>query len=352
MSDTSSTKPLPPRIVSVTPPKPTPVEDPRPEVPTPVAAAPEALPVGSVPVPPASLTPAVPPARQTPAVFSSEDFAHALEAYAYRFEPGQAVTGKVIEVETQGVYVDIGGKAPAFLPLAEAVLRGHDPATVFAVGSEHRFAIDRDRDGEVWLSMRRLAIEEAWAKAQQCLESGEVVTCRVTDHNTGGVVVSFQGLRGFVPRSHLVDRGDLANLKGQRLPLVVLEINREKKRLVLSHRKASQTAVLPQFQKGTLVSGTVAGVRTFGAFGDLGGTAALLHIREITQKFVPNVESVFKVGDPVTAVVMEVDESRGRIALSTKILELHPGEFLENREAVFAQAEERLAKNISKLWDA
>ncbi|MGQ9865956.1 MAG: S1 RNA-binding domain-containing protein [Pseudanabaenaceae cyanobacterium] len=346
MSDTSPTKPLPPRIVSVTPPK---------------TSVPEATPETSAPVvesivadaaAPASAPPVATPARSAPAMFSSEEFAHALEDYAYRFEPGQVVTGKVIEVDPQGVYVDIGGKAPAFLPLAEAVLRGHDPATVFAVGSEHRFAVDRDRDGEIWLSMRRLAIEEAWEKAQQCLDSGEVVECRVVDHNTGGVVVSFQGLRGFVPRSHLVDRGDLESLKGQRLPLVVLEIDREKKRLVLSHRKASQTAVLRQFQKGTLVSGTVASLRTFGAFVEVGGTSALLHIREITQKFVPNVESIFKVGDPVTAAVVDVDESRGRIALSTKILELHPGEFLENREAVFAQAEERLAKNISKLWDA
>jgi small subunit ribosomal protein S1 len=300
----------------------------------------------------ASVPPVANPARPAPAVFSSEDFAHALEGYAYRFEPGQVVTGKVIEVEPQGVYVDIGGKAPAFLPLAEAVLRGHDPATVFAVGSEHRFAVDRDRDGEILLSMRRLAMEEAWEKAQQCLDAGEVVECRVVDHNTGGVVVSFQGLRGFVPRSHLVDRGDLESLKGQRLPLVVLEIDREKKRLVLSHRKASQTSALRQFQKGTLVSGTVTSLRTFGAFVEVGGTSALLHIREITQKFVPNVESIFKVGDPVTAAVLDVDESRGRIALSTKILELHPGEFLENRETVFAQAEERLAKNVSKLWDA
>ncbi len=345
MSDMSETpKPSPPRIVSVTPPKPRGPE------------APDVVPVGE-PVPAAeggaeAMAPVPRPAREVPMAFSTEEFAHALEGYAYRFEPGQVVTGKVIEVEPQGVYVDIGGKAPAFLPLAEAVLRGHDPATVFAVGSEHRFAVDRDRDGEIWLSMRRLAIEEAWEKARQCLESGEVVECRVTDHNAGGVVVSFQGLRGFVPRSHLVDRGDLEQLKGQRLPLVVLEIDREKKRLVLSHRKASQTAVLRQFQKGTLVSGTVASLRAFGAFVDIGGTLALLHIREITQKFVPNVESVFKVGDPVTAAVVDVDESRGRIALSTKILELHPGEFLENREAVLAQAEERLAKNISKLWDA
>ncbi|NJK59903.1 MAG: S1 RNA-binding domain-containing protein [Oscillatoriales cyanobacterium SM2_1_8] len=299
------------------------------------------------PPPPPSIS-----AQTTPSAFSSEDFAQALEGYAYRFEPGQVVQGKVIELEPQGVYVDIGGKAPAFLPLAEAVLRGHDPATVFVAGSEHRFAIDRDRDGEIWLSMRRLAIEEAWEKAQQCLDHGEVVECRVTDANSGGVVVSFQGLRGFIPRSHLVDRGDLESLKGQRLPLVVLEIDREKKRLVLSHRKASQTSVLRQFQKGTLVSGPVSGLRTFGAFIDLGGTAGLLHIREITQKYVPNVEAVLKVGDVVTAAIVEVDESRGRIALSTKILELHPGEFLENREAVFAQAEERLAKNIAKLWDA
>lgn len=106
-----------------------------------------------------------------------------------------------------------------------------------------------------------------------------------------------------------------------------------------------------KISRGLLISGIVSNLRPFGAFIDFDGVSGMLHVREISQKYVSDISNVFAIGDAVTAVVIDVDESRDRISLSTKLLELTPGEMLDNREQVFAEAEARLEKNIQKLWN-
>jgi small subunit ribosomal protein S1 len=81
------------------------------------------------------------------------------------------------------------------------------------------------------------------------------------------------------------------------------------------------------------------------------GVSGLLHIKEISQARVNDINAVFEIGDTVPAVIIDIDESRNRISLSTKLLENHAGELLENTAQVFAEAPERLEKNIQKLWN-
>jgi len=287
--------------------------------------------------------------------FSADDFANALAEHNYEFAVGQTVKGKVVSVESSGIYVDIGAKSLGFLPIEEATLSGSSRSNdAFPIGNEYEFLIisSQNADGEVKLSVRRLLFKQAWQTLRDYQAESKVFETKVIGTNTGGVIVDSVGLRGFVPRSHLADSSDMPKLIGKFLPVMVLEADETRKKLVLSNRQAAKLAAMTQIAKGQLVTGKVTNIRPFGAFVEFSGLSGLLHVKEMSQKPVSDPTRVFQLNDMIKAVIIDVDESRNRIALSTKILELHAGEMLDNSAQVFAEADERLEKNISKLWEA
>ncbi|MEG4252494.1 MULTISPECIES: S1 RNA-binding domain-containing protein [unclassified Microcoleus] len=276
--------------------------------------------------------------------FSMDDFAKALEQHNYEFQKGQVVRGKVFEYDSNGAYVDIGGKSSAFLPIEEAALRTvTDLSEVVPLDEERDFLIirEQDADGQVTLSLRQLQIQQAWEDLIELQETGKVLQVRVSGANKGGVTVDVQGMRGFIPRSHLVDRDNLESLIGQSLSVNFLEVDREREKLVLSQRMATQSNAFKDLQIGQLVEGKVSSIKPFGVFVDLEGVSGLLHIKQVSQKYIDNLGKVFAPGQPLKAIVLDLDESRGRISLSTRVLENYPGEMVDKMADVMDTAEER-----------
>ncbi|MBW4511354.1 MAG: S1 RNA-binding domain-containing protein [Scytonematopsis contorta HA4267-MV1] len=290
--------------------------------------------------------------QKADASFTMDDFAKALETHDYQFQKGQVVHGKVFQIDHDGAYVDIGGKSSAFIPREEASLRTvTDLEEVLPLNERLEFLIIRDMDaeGQVTLSRRQLEIRHIWDKLAEMSENSKSVDVWVTGLNKGGVTVDVQGVRGFIPRSHLVERDNLEALKGKVLTVGFLEVDLNNKKLILSQRLATRSANLSELQVGQLVSGKITGIKPFGVFVDLNGTGALLHIKQVTQKFIDNLEKVFQVGQSIKAVILDVDEGKGRVALSTKVLENFPGEILENMTDIMESAEARAEKNRKKL---
>ncbi|MBR8837552.1 MAG: 30S ribosomal protein S1 [Stigonema ocellatum SAG 48.90 = DSM 106950] len=284
--------------------------------------------------------------------FTMDDFAKALEKHDYQFQKGQVVHGKVFQLDPDGAYVDIGGKASAFVPRDEASLRAvTDLSEVLPLNENLEFLIIRDQDaeGQVTLSRRQLEIKHIWERLAQMQESAQTVQVRVINVNKGGVTVEVQGLRGFIPRSHLVERNNLEALKGQTLTTSFLEIDRNNNKLILSQRLATRSASFSTLELGQLVEGKITGIKPFGVFVDLEGINALLHIKQVSQKFIENLEKVFQVGFPIKAVILDLDEGKGRVALSTRVLENFPGEMLENMDEVMASAEARAERVKNKV---
>jgi small subunit ribosomal protein S1 len=289
---------------------------------------------------------------QSSAAFSMEDFASALEQFDYQFANGQVVKGKAVAYESHVVLIDIGAKSPALLPRDEAsVYHVVDLELAVPEGEEREFLIikDQNADGQVTVSLRQMEIRLMWGRFEEMQEANTSLQVRVLGANKGGLAVDAMGVKGFIPRSHLVEKENIEALKGQKLTVVVLEIDREKEKLVLSNRLASRAATFSQLTVGQLVSGKVSGLRPFGAFVDFDGNTGLLHIGQISNRRVNNVEELFKVGDPVMAMIANLEEGRGRIALSTKHFEFYPGEMLEKRAEVMAEAEERLDRAQKNL---
>ncbi|MFN3926029.1 MAG: S1 RNA-binding domain-containing protein [Pseudanabaenaceae cyanobacterium] len=293
------------------------------------------------------------PSKKNIPSFSRDDFASALDSHDYHFTVGQVVSGKIVQHTNEGTYIDIGAKSLAFLPPEETPVSSFEELVKrFPVDSVHEFLIIREQneDGEVRLSLKRLYVMRTWEMLKEYQEQMQVFDCKVVGVNNGGLLAEVRGLRAFIPRSHLVDATDPHSLIGKSLSVVVLDLDEQRNRVILSHRQAVRTSAFAGLFKGQLITGKIASIRPFGVFVDFNGLSGLLHLKEISQKYVSDLQRLFQEGEEITAVILDVDQSRHRITLCTKIFELHPGEILENKAKVFAEASDRLEKNISQLW--
>jgi small subunit ribosomal protein S1 len=287
--------------------------------------------------------------------FSTDDFAKALEQHDYQFQRGQVVRGKVVNYDSDGIYVDIGGKAAAFLPLEEASLgRIANLAEYLPVGEDRDFLIirEQDADGQVTLSLRQLQMRQVWQRLATLQTDQQSIQARVSGVNKGGVTVDVQGIRGFIPRSHLVERDNLEALIGKALTVTPIEVDPERRRLVLSQRLATQAASLSQLAVGQLIEGRIASIKPFGVFVEFAGTTGLLHINQVSKNYVASLETLFSHGQSLKALIIDVDEIKKRVSLSTKVLENFPGEVLENLPEVMATADSRAEKARNTLPQA
>jgi small subunit ribosomal protein S1 len=283
-----------------------------------------------------------------------DDFAKALEQHDYQFQKGQVVRGRVFQYESDGAYVDIGGKSAAFLPLTEVALKPvSDLSELLPLQEEQDFLIiqEQDAEGQVTISRRQLEIRQLWHQLAQMQESGQSVQVRVNGVNKGGVTVDVKGLRGFIPRSHLVERDNLEALKGQTLTASFLELDPNNNKLVLSSRLATRSASFSQLELGQLVVGKITGIKPFGVFVDLEGISGLLHIKQVSQNYIESLPALFQTGQSIKAVIIDLDEGKGRISLSTRVLENYPGEMTEKMDEVMASAEARANRAQKSLTE-
>jgi small subunit ribosomal protein S1 len=284
--------------------------------------------------------------------FSLDDFARALEQHDYDLQKGQVVRGQVFEYTSDGVYIDIvGGKSPGFLPRKEASLADvEDLSEILPLQEEREFLVIREQnaEGQVLLSIRQLELEKVWDRLNESQQQAQSFQVRVTGMNRGGVTVDFDSLRGFIPRSHLSEKEDLNSLIDQLLTVHILELDRDRNKLVFSQRLASESVSFGQLEVGQLIEGKVSSVKPFGVFVDLDGVTGLIHIKEVSQKYIESLPTLFPVGQAVKALVIDLEEGRRRVSLSTRLLENYPGEIVDKFPEVMDSAEAR-AERAKKL---
>ncbi|MBD1905485.1 S1 RNA-binding domain-containing protein [Funiculus sociatus GB2-A5] len=279
--------------------------------------------------------------------FSHEDFAALLDKYDYHFNPGDIVAGTVFSLEPRGALIDIGAKTAAYIPIQEMSINRVDaPEEVLQSNETREFFIltDENEDGQLTLSIRRIEYMRAWERVRQLQTEDATVRSLVFATNRGGALVRIEGLRGFIPGSHISTRKPKEDLVGEELPLKFLEVDEDRNRLVLSHRRALVERKMNRLEVGEVVIGAVRGIKPYGAFIDIGGVSGLLHISEISHDHIDTPHSVFNVNDEVKVMIIDLDAERGRISLSTKQLEPEPGDMIKNRDRVYDMAEEMAAK--------
>ena len=284
--------------------------------------------------------------------FDEEAFLAALDANAPVGTTGEVIQGTVIALESDGIYVDIGGKAPGFMPKSEAGLGVvTNLRERFPKGQKVDVLVTREQnaDGMVTISCRALELRKSWDKVKVLEKEGKVVQVIVNGFNRGGVTCDLEGLRGFIPRSQLQQGENHQELVGKTLGVAFLEVNSETRKLVLSEKRAAVAARFQDLEVGQLVEGQVAAVKPYGLFIDLGGISGLLHQSAITNGSLRSIREVFDEGERLQALITELDPGRGRIGLNTALLEGPPGELLVEKAKVMAEAADRAKRAQSVL---
>jgi len=305
------------------------------EAPAPVAEVAEEAPVAPEPVaeaPKAETKPAAEAAGSDFDLFESYmqgDFTvegEPTEGGFKRLTRGERIEATVIQVERDKVFVDLGTKAEGVVPLSELSEENLQTAEgLFQVGDKISVIVVKPEghEGNPIVSKKRADFEEVWDRIEAAFKSEEALNATVLDRVKGGLVVDV-GVRGFVPATH-VGSGKLRNIEkfvGQILQLKVIEIDRERKKVVLSNRQAEEERkahakeeIFTNVKPGDVLEGTVRRLADYGAFIDLGGVDGLLHISEMSWARISHPKEMFKEGQKIKVMVLRLDPAAGKISL-------------------------------------
>jgi small subunit ribosomal protein S1 len=272
------------------------------------------------------------------------------EAYDYeRPQRGQIRDGVILRVDEQGLTVDVGLKREGFVPRRDLDRLGEEAVAALKPGDDvtARIVKPEDREGNLLLSLFQARQEQDWRRAKELMDEGEVWRGKITGFNRGGLTVKYGHVYGFIPGSHLWSLRDrhlsseqreaaFQEYVGQELSLAVIEVDRRRRRLILSERKARErlreqrmVALLEELTEGQICRGTVCRLCDFGAFVDLGGADGMIHVSELAWKRVRHPKEVLQVGEEVQVYVLRLDRQRKRIGLSLKRLQPDPWDLVD-----------------------
>ena len=274
-------------------------------------------------------------------MIKGNEFAAAFEEYEkslITLNTRDVVKGTVIAVTEAGVSVNLGFKSDGFVPASEVT---DDPSAnikdLVNVGDEVEVFVVRvnDVEGEVTLSMKKIAAMKGVKEIEEAFESKAVLTGKVAQAVNGGVIVVCNGVRVFVPVSQASDRflSDASVLVGEEVALRIIDIKRMRGRTkivgsVKSVLKEQKAALAEQFwadvEVGKQYKGVVKSLTKFGAFVDIGGVDGLIHISELSWSKIKHPSEVVKEGDVVDCYVLELDKEKNKISLGFKKAEDNP----------------------------
>ena len=263
------------------------------------------------------------------ATITMDDLLATADASVKQLIAGDMVTGKVLTVRKHEVLIDLGAQGVGFVPRREVgfsrALNEGDEVTASVVDAE----MD---NGYSLLSLRKAAKDRGWEEVAAKQETGEIIEVSPYDANRGGMLVEYEGVRGFLPVSQLsaehyprVGSSDkdeilqrLNGLIGKPLKVRILDSDRKANKLIFSEKEAVKDGLAKRFESlkiGDSVNGVVTGVVDYGAFVNVDGIEGLIHISEISWERVSNPGDYVKVGETIEAKIISIDKDRLRLSI-------------------------------------
>lgn len=244
------------------------------------------------------------------------------------FSEGDQVKGTVTKIEEKQVLVNIeGSKLDGIIPISElSSLHVEKASDVVSEGDVLDLIVTKVEEELLVLSKRKVDAEKAWEKLEERYQNNEIFDAEVNEIVKGGLVVDL-GVRGFVPASMVEDHyvEDFSEYQGKTLSFKIVELDKDKNRLILSHRavveeekKQERKNVLEKLSSDQVLEGTVQRLTDFGAFVDIGGVDGLVHISQLSHQHIDKPSEVVHEGEKVTVKVLSVDRDNERISLSIK----------------------------------
>jgi len=259
-------------------------------------------------------------------------------------QPGEIRTGVVASISLSQILVSVGAKSEGVITGRELESIPGDERAGLQVGQEILVYVlnAEDDNGNVVLSYTRAQEQKGWAEVEKMLEDSGTYEGKVDGFNKGGIIVPVYGLRGFIPASQLsISRrmgvtGDTpdqryAKMIGEQISVRVIEVDRKRRRLILSERAASSETrqsikerVIESLKEGETYTGKVTSLADFGAFVNVNGADGLVHLSEISWDRVQHPSEVLEVGQEVKVKVINIDREKKRIGLSMRALQSDP----------------------------
>jgi len=269
--------------------------------------------------------------------YSQDEMKKLLEASFVAPKEGEIIKASVIKKTENGVLLNLGLKAEGFLPLEEFA----DP-TDADVGKEIFVFLEayEDRDGFPVISKKKADFQLAWDKIKHMYENGELAMAMIRKRIKGGFAVDLSGVEAFLPSSQIEFKvqGGIDSVIGQKVGVKILKINMMRKNIVVSRKLAVQEEqtkarkrIFSKLKVGDTIDGTVRNITDFGAFIDIGGIDALLHITDISWSKITHPAEIVKVNDKIKIKVLVMDRETGRIAVGLKQLSPHPWAKIEEK---------------------
>ncbi len=288
-------------------------------------------------------TEAAPQAEEQPAPKAEPQpsFMDQVAASMPRIHNGQTVTGKVVQITEDEVCVNIGYKSDGLIKRSELVDQD------VQLGDEIDVEVVKvnDGDGNVILSQRNIVNRKLWDELMQKYEAGEFVDAVGKEAVKGGLLASINGVRAFVPASHLSQRyvEKISQFVGQPMKLKIIEVDTSKKRVVASRKEviaaenaSRKDAVWETLEEGAIVRGIVRRFASFGAFVDLGGVDGLIHVSDLSWNRAAVPSDILQVNQEVDVKILSLDRERERIQLGFKQLQPKPWDNVEEKYPVGA----------------
>ncbi len=247
------------------------------------------------------------------------------------FQPGKIITGKIIQVDSDGVLVDIDFKSRGLIPKFEF---GDHELKGLKAGDGIEVMIDtlENSDGSVVLSYEKAKAMRAWNDIMKHYEAGEPVHGVVTHKVKGGLTVDI-GIPAFLPGSQIdLQRvTDFDQFVGQTIPAKIIKVNQKRGNVIISRRKhlsdlrsESRKQIIDTLAEDQVIQGTVKNITNYGVFIDIGGLDGLLHITDMTWGRIAHPSEMVKIGDTVTVKVLSFDKDNEKISLGLKQLNENP----------------------------
>ena len=267
--------------------------------------------------------------NQVPTSDAADFTMDAVAASMVRIRPGTVVNGTVVQITDDEVFVNFGYKSEGIIKRSE--LTQGDVKENDAIEAE--VVKVNDGEGNVVLSQRNIVNRKAWEALMASYEASEYVTGVGKEAVKGGLIADVEGVRAFVPASHLSPRyvEKIGDFVGKEMKLKIIEVDQQKKRIVASRKAvmaeeaaAKKKEAWERLEEGVIIHGIVRRLTDFGAFVDVGGVDGLIHITDLSWGRVKHPSEVVKPNQEIDVKVKSLDRERERIALDYKSLQPRP----------------------------
>ena len=272
---------------------------------------------------------------------TNEELMNSIEDSMKKIYPRDVVSGTIIDVKDDEVFVDIQYRADGIVKLDEMTEEEREnPKEKFEIGQEVEVYVIKldDGEGNVALSTRRVEGMKNWKNLREAYENDQTVEGSVIGANKGGLTAKVMGINGFIPASQIAPYfvKNFKKFVGENWDLKIISIDERKNRLVLSRKDIVEEKLDEQWdelEEGQVITGKVARLTDFGAFIEIGSLDGLLHVSDIAWTRVEHPRDVLNIGDDIEVKILKLNKEKNRISLGRKqLLEKPFAQFVNEHE--------------------